>query len=249
MFCSEATFHHVTSLSLESVLEATGWTDVLRVDVEDQVVYEDRLGLADDLLPALDAVRDLYLEGRATYTVSLGRSVDTWQHVSRIAVNPLGIRWQKSARDLRLDRGPEETEHAHHDRIAAWVEQGYLREAVATVRQQVETDIRNVDAAGLPYNDGSLRGPWLLLLGEEPTDAFGYLHHLFLKGDVPPEANRVLLDLLGRGLYRPGREVEVRVDHLDTTQLLREYRDTLVMLDTPLAPLTYDENGGLEARK
>ena len=86
-------------------------------------------------------------------------------------------------------------------------------------------------------------------LGEEPTDAFGYLHHLFLKGDVPPEANRVLLDLLGRGLYRPGREVEVRVDHLDTTQLLREYRDTLVMLDTPLAPLTYDENGGLEARK
>ena len=52
------------ALALESVLEQSGWTDVLEVDVGGAPVYVDETGVSNDLVPALDVVREDLLAQR-----------------------------------------------------------------------------------------------------------------------------------------------------------------------------------------
>ncbi|MEZ4317955.1 MAG: hypothetical protein R3F61_10645 [Myxococcota bacterium] len=243
MFCAEASFHHANAIGLELVLEASAWTDVIRVEVEGRVVYEDREGVANDLVPAMDAVRELYLDPRSRYAVSLGRQDAQWNRVCRMDVNALGIRWTASARDLRLEPAEGETDRAHHARIAHGVREGYLAEAVASLQALLDGDLASLTAAGLGLNPSTVRGPWLQLYGLDPDEIPRVLHDLYAQRPLSEAPNRVLLDLLGPGPGHP--PIDVYVDHVGTHLTLRQYRDAAAMLQTPIEPLHYASDGSL----
>jgi hypothetical protein len=233
----------VPNTSLEAVLEATGWTDVLKVAVDGAVVYEDAVGVANDLVPALDVVRELYLHPREPWSVSIGRERGIWEDVSRVEVTAFGVMWHKSARHRGLAPQPGETDRAHHARIVAWLEDGGLVQAREELGAQLLNDIAAATRCGLPFDEGSASGPWLLLLGFDPEDRFGPLHTQY-SGVDGAHANRVVRDWVLH--TEEPLLIDVQVDHLGEPVSLERFRDLLVMLQTPLSRLSYESDGRLE---
>jgi len=223
VFRAEASFHHAHTTSLEMVLKSIGWTDVIRVEVEGEIVYQDDAGISNDLIPALEAVSELYLDGRTRYTVSLGRQVGPWNHISRVSSSALGLLWHKSVRDRRLDPGPEEDLSGHRERLSDWIERGYLEETENTLNQQLASDLDSAREAGLKYNHGTRRGPWMELWDSEPDDVFAALHALYASTPPSSAVDRALLHTLRTA--EPPCTMEICVHTGGESIPLEQYRD------------------------
>ncbi|MCA9568136.1 MAG: hypothetical protein KC656_09850, partial [Myxococcales bacterium] len=122
----DATFDFTNPIRIEQGLTEAGWTDVLRIEVGDGLVYEDRQGIDNDLGPALAVVRERWLEGRTSYSIALGKPSGVLDLVAQLDVSPLGMHLRLSALDRQCEPREDEEPDAYRERVRTMLEQGWL---------------------------------------------------------------------------------------------------------------------------
>lgn len=236
MFHATAEFDHVTPFQLESVLSHTPWTDVVRITIGELLVYEDRSGIANDLVPALDEFRQHRSDGKNAFEIVLGQTEGPFQSLCRMDCNPLQIRWHLCVRDARIEPAADEPPEVHQARLLEWLEQGYLAEMASAMADGVTEDVLHMASQGLPLREQTVSNPWLQLRGTDPLDPWGPLHRVYAGTAPPLIVDRMLLNEI---LKNPGvPEIDVKVDHLGEVVTLTRFRELLVELaiDPPAYP-------------
>lgn len=163
MFQATATFDYIHPLHPEEVLGAAGWTDLLRITQGEHLLYEDRQGIANDLLPATQVVRERHLQARRPYTMAAGKPSGVLQLVATLDVGALGVVWRVSAVDRQLEPLPGEDLEAYPNRVRSALEEGYLDVALAEMDAEVHRFLVAARENGWRIREESLCGPWMEL--------------------------------------------------------------------------------------
>lgn len=161
MFQIDARFDYVNALRVERALLRAGWSDLLRVHVGEDLVYEDRTGIANDLEPTLNFVRETWLHRRTTYDLAVGKPVGPLDLVVLLTVKPLGIRVRFSALDRQVEPRPDESEPDFGDRVRSLLAQDWHRLVLGEVTEAWENLRQATHTEGWLLRHAE--GPWLAL--------------------------------------------------------------------------------------
>lgn len=243
MFHATAEFDHVTPFQLETILSHTPWTDVVRITVGELLVYEDRAGISNDLVPALDEFRQHREHGQNEFEIVLGQQNGPFVSLCRIVSNPLQIRWHLCVRDVRVEPAADEAPEQHRERVRGWLAEGYLAQMGQAMTDSVVDDVLYLASQGLPLREETVSNPWIQVRGTDPLDVWGDLHRIY-GGTAPPLlVDRMLLSELFDDPGAPA--IDVMVDHLGEVVSLSRFREILVEL--AMAPPAYPPAVGEEA--
>jgi len=231
MFRTSATFDYADAFRIERVLERCGWTDVVRICVDSQLVYEDTVGLGADLVAALDEVRAHLLDRHTPFVVVVARVEGSRVTVCRVACNALLVTWDAHTHDAAFDRSEDESTATWEARVRGSVAGGALADVAAEVGAWWKAEVAQAEAAGLHVRADTVRGPWLELRGTAPEDRFGELHRSYAGAAPPLATERLILDQLLSDPAAP--DLSVRVDHLGERVPLPDLSDQLVALAIP----------------
>lgn len=157
MFTSTVAFEPCAPTTLDLALEAAGWLDVVEVQIEGAVVYRDEQGVANDIRPAMDSVRQLIHDHPAPFLLVLGRAREGFHQLLEVDSNRLFVRWRVVSRDRALDRGPEEDWPAHRQRVVELMQQGGIEARMAWLDRLLADDVARAGKLGLHVRQAPTR--------------------------------------------------------------------------------------------